>query len=143
MIALDYLEGIKFSKMKKIRNHLRICSCILIIAILCQSCVVYHKTPVTLEQAVQENTKTKILLEDGRVEKFNSITFKDQQYFGARKTSFDQVSIPINVNAVSEVRVKNEKASGVFTAVTVIVGLGTLVWIGASSFSVDAGGDAF
>ena len=142
MIALDYLEGIKFSKMKKIRNHLRICSCILIIAILCQSCVVYHKTP-TLEQAVQENTKTKILLEDGRVEKFKAIIRKDQHYFGMRKTGFDQVSIPINVNAVSEVRVKNEKASGVFTAVTVIVGLGTLVWIGASSFSVDAGGDAF
>ena len=115
----------------------------MIITILCQSCVVYHKTPVTLEQAVQENTKTKILLEDGRVEKFKAIIRKDQHYFGMRKTGFDQVSIPINVNAVSEVRVKNEKASGVFTAVTVIVGLGTLVWIGASSFSVDAGGDAF
>ena len=127
--------------MKKIRNHLKICSCILILAILCQSCVVYHKTPVTLEQAARENTKTKIVLEDGRVEKFKSITHRDQQYFGTRKTRFDQVNIPIDVNAVSEVRVKNEKASGVLTAVTVIAALGTLVWIGASSFSIDAGLD--
>ena len=87
---MDYLQVIKSIEMKKIRNHLKICSCILIMAILCQSCVVYHKTPVTLEQAAQENTKTKILLEDGRVEKFESITHKDQQYFGTRKTGVDR-----------------------------------------------------
>ena len=117
MIALDYLEGIKFSKMKKIRNHLRICSCILIIAILCQSCVVYHKTPVTLEQAVQENTKTKILLEDGRVEKFKFVTQKDQQYFGTRMTGNGYVDIQIDENAVSKVQVKNKTASILVTVI--------------------------
>ena len=117
MIALDYLEGIKFSKMKKIRNHLRICNCILIIAILCQSCVVYHKTPVTLEQAVQENTKTKILLEDGRVEKFKFVTQKDQQYFGTRMTGNGYVDIQIDENAVSKVQVKNKTASILVTVI--------------------------
>ena len=137
--AFDYLQGIKSIEMKRIRNHLKIYSCILILAILCQSCVVYHKNPVSLEQAARENAKTKILFEDGKVMKYESVTHKDQQYFGTSKTRFDWINIPIEENAVSEVRVKNEKGSGTFTAATVIVAVGALVWIGASSFSVDAG----
>ena len=56
---MDYLQDINFREMKRIRNQLKICSCILIMAILCQSCVVYHKTPANLEQAAKGEYKNK------------------------------------------------------------------------------------
>ncbi|MGA9239730.1 hypothetical protein [Robiginitalea sp.] len=120
--------------MKRIRNHLRKCSCILIITILCQCCVVYHKTPVTLEQAVQENTKTKILLEDGRVEKFKFVTHKDQQYFGTRMTGNGYVDIQIDENAVSKVQVKHKTASILVTVIP-LAALTALVIVPVISFT--------
>ena len=136
--TMDYLQGIKSGEMKKFRNHLKIYSCILIMAILCQSCVVYHKTPVTLEQAAQENRKTKIQMQDGRVEKFKFITHKDQRYFGTRMTGNGLVNIPIDVNSVSRVHVKNKTASVLVTVIP-LAALTALV-IAGSNFGGGFGG---
>lgn len=103
-------------------------------AILCQSCVVYHKTPVTLEQAVRDNTKTKIVLEDGRVEKFKSITSQDGRYYGNRMTGDGLLTIPLAIDSISEVQVKNKTASLLVTVIP-LAALTALV-IAGSNFSV-------
>lgn len=131
---MDFLQVINSSEMKRIRNHLKICSCILILAILCQSCVVYHKTPVTLDQAAREKTKTKIVLEDGRVEKFKSITNQDGRYYGNRMTGDGLLTIPVDIDSIYEVHVKNKTASILVTIIP-LAALTALV-IAGSNFSV-------
>ena len=126
--------------MKTIRKNLKANCCILMILTICQSCVVYHKVPVTIEQAAKEHTKTKILLEDGRIEKFKRITYKDEQYYGTRMTGNGQVTIPININSINKVQVKNKTASILVTVIPVVA-LTALI-IAASSWSIGSFDDS-
>ena len=94
----------------------------------------YHKTPVTLDQAAREKTKTKIVLEDGRVEKFKSITNQDGRYYGNRMTGDGLLTIPVDIDSISEVHVKNKTASILVTIIP-LAALTALV-IAGSNFSV-------
>ena len=84
---------------------------------LFQSCVVYHKTPVTIEHAANEKIKTRIILKDKSIEKFKYITYENQGYFGTRVTGNGPVTIPIDVNNVYEVHIKNKTGSILLTAI--------------------------
>ena len=79
--------------------------------------MVYHKTPVSIGQAVEEETKTKILLNNGSTERFKYITHENEQFFGVRMTGNGLVNIPIDVNSVSRVHVKNKTASVLVTVI--------------------------
>ena len=108
--------------MRTIRKNLRTFSFLMTAIILCQSCVVaYHKTPVSLEEAAQKKTRTKILLKDGRVERFNYVYFEDQRYYGTRKTGKGDLRITINESTVNEVRVKNKAATDIINVVMVAI----------------------
>jgi hypothetical protein len=86
-----------------------------------------------LQKATQKKTKTKIVLTDGRVERFNYLHFEDQQYFGTRKTGNVHIRIPIDEGAVNEVRVKNKRATDVINIGAVgIVVIGGIIY-GASN----------
>lgn len=110
----------------------------MIIAILCQSCVVYHKTPVSIEQAAEEETKTKILLKNGSIEKFKYITHENNQFYGVRMTGNGLVNIPLEVDAISNIQVKN-KTGSVLVTVIPLAALTALV-IAGSNFAVGFGG---
>ena len=120
--------------MKAFRKPLRSSAFLLMVLTLFQSCAVYHKTPVTMEQATQENTKTKIHLKDGRVEKFKFITHQDGQYYGTRLTGKGPVSIPIDASAINKVQVKNKTASILITVIP-LTAIAALM-IAAANFSI-------
>jgi hypothetical protein len=99
--------------------------------------VVYHKTPVTLEKAVEEKTKTKILLKDGNIEKFKYIAHENDQFYGVQMTGNGLVNIPLDVDAISNIQVKN-KTSSVLVTVIPLAALTALV-IAGSNFAVGFG----
>jgi hypothetical protein len=106
-------------------KHLKTIGFLLFLIILFPSCVAYHTTPVSLEDAVQEHTKTIIVLKDKSIEKFKYITKDNHGYYGARHTVNGFVNVPINVNEISEVRVKNIIATTIKTGIS----LGVVMWI--------------
>ena len=120
--------------MRTSRQGIKTNAIILILLTLFQSCVVYHKTPVTMEDAVQAETKTKVFLKDGRVEKFKSVTNQDGQFYGTRITGNGLVTIPLDVDSISQVQVKNKTASILVTVIP-LAALTALV-IAAANFSV-------
>ena len=123
--------------MKIIREHLQNTCYGLMFLVLFQSCVVYHKTPVTMEQAAADKIKTKIVLKDKSIEKFKYITYEDQHYFGTRVTGKGHVKIPIDVNDVSEVKIKDKTASIVVTVIPLAI-LTALVIAGSNyTFGLD------
>jgi hypothetical protein len=75
--------------------------------ILLQSCTVYKKQAVSLEEAVKAHKKTRIIMADGTVKKYRYITYRNEQYYGvkpsgtASKTMIDEV---LPSNAVSAVK---------------------------------------
>lgn len=92
----------------------------------------YHKTPVTIEQAAKEKIKTRIVLNDNSVEKFKYITYDSSRYYGTRITGNGNITIPIDVNDVSEVRIKSKTGSILLTAIPLaaIVAFSTAAVIG-------------
>ncbi|WP_445383250.1 hypothetical protein [Robiginitalea sp. IMCC43444] len=79
-----------------------------------QSCTVYKKQAVSLEEAVQARKKTRITMADGTVKKYSYITYRDEQYFGvkpAESASKNMIDEVLPSNAVSTVKIKDLKAS--------------------------------
>ena len=70
-----------------------------------------------MEQAAQEKIKTRIVMKDKRIEKFKYITNDKEQYYGTRLTGNGLVNIPIDVNDVSEVRIKHKTGSVLLTTI--------------------------
>ncbi len=70
-----------------------------------------------MEQAAQEKIKTRIVLQDKSIEKFKYITKDNEQYYGTRLTGNGLITIPIDVNEVSEVRIKHKTGSVLLTTI--------------------------
>jgi len=129
--------------MRKIQTkRLKTTAVFLASLILLQGCVVYHKTPSTLEQARQENIKTKIMTTDNETSKYKYITYEEGTFYGVNKKSGELVKTPLIQEEVTEVLTKNEKASTLWTVIAIGVpvvflavgfaiaesGLGTAGW---------------
>ena len=71
--------------MKAIRKRLKAITLFLTVLLLFQSCVVYHKTPTTLEKAAQEQIKTKVTNTNGDIFKYKYITLEEGQFYGVHE----------------------------------------------------------
>lgn len=97
--------------MEKILKHCSNHSMLISLIMLLQGCVVYHKTPVSLDQAARAGTKAKIVKADGSLAKYKYITEINGEYYGVSKKSGMWVETPTNINPKSEVFLKNVNAS--------------------------------
>jgi ATP-dependent Zn protease len=104
--------------MEAFKTRLKTIAWFLTALMLFQSCVVYHKTPTTLEKASQEQIKTKVTNNEGETIKFKYITYEDGVYYGVNKKSGELIKTPLDKQYVETVLLKNKSAS---TWVTVLV----------------------
>ena len=105
----------KSSIMQLMRKHLGKLSLLISLFTLLQGCVVYHKTPVSLEQAAKAGTKAKIVMSDGSLAKYKYITEIKGKYYGVNKKSGMWVETPTNINPDTEVFLKNKPTSRLLT----------------------------
>ncbi|WP_157473404.1 hypothetical protein [Eudoraea adriatica] len=73
--------------------------------ILLQSCSTY-KTPVSLQQAVQEEKAVKIVTVDDDAYKYKYIVYEDGKFYGVKDNPGEDVKFPITVEEVEEVLMK-------------------------------------
>lgn len=99
---------------------------------LCQSCVIYHKTPSTLEQASEERIKTKIINANGATLKYMYIEYKDGMYYGVNKKSGTLVRVPLKEEEVT-VLLKNQTAT-TLTSLAIIGGSVLVFVIGGRQY---------
>ena len=106
--------------MGAIKGPLKATALFLFVLLLFQSCVVYHKTPTTLEKASQERIKTKITNIEGETFKYKYVTFEEGQFYGVHEPEeFGEfVKVPLESEDIINVRTKNKYAS---TWVTILV----------------------
>lgn len=104
--------------------------------IMFQSCVVYHKTPVPLEQASQTRTKSKLIMPDGAVAEYKYLTEEKGVYYGVKKKKGDLQKTPIESHPDLEVFLKNEADSRWASLSLIIapVGIGYLLAWANSAF---------
>ena len=125
--------------MEAIRNRLKTIALVLTALLLFQSCVVYHKTPTTLEKASQERIKTKVINANGETAKYKYITYEDGQFYGINK-DFDErgklVKTPLSEQELEKILIKNKSASNWVTIASIVVSLGAIALIvGLISYS--------
>jgi len=118
--------------MKTIKIHLKVISLFVIALILLQSCTVYKSTTATLDEAFKSNTKTKVITTDNQTLKFMRIDFIDGKYYGVSKTSQKFEDMPLDINNISSIKVKNKTVSAILNVGTPVVLVGLTLY-GAST----------
>ena len=108
--------------MKAIRKGLKPIALLLTALLLMQSCIVYHKTPITLEKASQEHRRTKIKTADDKTYKFKYITHENGVFYGINKSHGKPVKTSLYNEEVTGVYDINDAAS-TLTTVTTIIGV--------------------
>jgi hypothetical protein len=103
--------------MKTIRKWLKTIALFFTALILFQSCATY-KTPVTLEQAAQDEKAVKIITITDETYQYNYIVYEEGQFYGVKDNPGDDVKFPINAEDVAEVL---KKEGGLPTWAIVVV----------------------
>jgi len=93
--------------MKTLKKGLKTISLFLSGLILFQSCSAY-KTPVTLQQAAQEEKAVKIVTVDDDTYNYKYIVFEDGQFYGVKDNPGEDVKFPIDAEEVADVMMKNK-----------------------------------
>jgi len=107
--------------MEAIKTRLKSIAWFLTALMVFQSCVVYHKTPTTLERASQEQVKTKLTKTKGETIKFKYITFENGQFYGVNKKSGEIIKTPLDEQYVETILIKNRTASFLVTVLVIAV----------------------
>ena len=113
--------------MKKVQHRFQNLGLVLGLMLLVQSCGVYYKTPISLEEAVDRETKVKVYTAEGNNIRYKKITASDGQFYGTKMKAGKMTQIPLNPDDIVSVRLKNKKASTWVTIGTVGVPLVALV----------------
>jgi hypothetical protein len=104
---------------------------------LFQGCVVYHKGPVSLEQASHEQIKTRIKTVNEQTFTFKYIIQEDGEFYGIQKIRGGWVRVPLKPEEVATAQLKNKTASTGVTLAVVIVPVVILVIFVRESISYD------
>jgi hypothetical protein len=126
--------------MKMSKKHFRGISGLLVVLVLMQSCVVYHSTAYTLDQAVQSKTNTKITDLEGQPHFYKYLTEESGSYYGVKKKSGEYVKHPLNPERIERVYVKNQSASTWVTVGLIVVPvLAVVVYIATWDLDLGSG----
>lgn len=107
--------------MEVIKTRLKTIAWFLTALMLFQSCVVYHKTPTTLEKSSQEKIKTKVTNSDGTVFKYKYITYDDGKFYGVNVKSGEQIKTPLQTSEVTQVLSQNKSGSTWATIAIILI----------------------
>jgi hypothetical protein len=127
--------------MKANKKRSRIIALFLTGLLLFQSCVVYYKTPTTLEKASRERVRTRITAKNGDVLKYRYISVEDGMFYGMNQKSGKWIKTPLDQNDLALVQTRNKSGSTWATValigvpVIVLVIIGTTLDIGPGDFS--------
>ena len=123
--------------MKTIRNQIKHLALLFASLILFQSCVVYQKTSVSLEQAAKSEVKVKVITKADETYKFHHIGFEDGKFYGEQKTTgYKNVIIPLQDNEIYKVLLKDKSTSTILSIGLGVILIGAFVAILALSTSI-------
>ena len=132
--------------MKILKKQFRYIVLLFTLLILFQSCRVYHKKSVTLDQAVIEQKRVKIKTVDNKTLKFKKIIHEDGEYYGIKPSTFmDTIyKIPLDQNKLQNIRMHNKTLSIIYgIVITKFVVFAAIIAIAFASWSGSSIGGHF
>ena len=119
--------------MKAIKVHLRSFALLLSVLILLQGCTVYKSTTVSLDQAVQSESKVRVYTNTNEKLKFKRIGLENGSYYGVEKINSSMVRTPLDQDYINRINEKDKTLSTVLNIGIPIVIVGALIGIAAAS----------
>ncbi len=107
---------------------------------LLQSCVAYHMTPVSLQQAEQSKKRVKMKTSTDQTFKFKQIVLEENQFYGLKKEKGELVKVAISDYGTNEVFLHSKSKSTWITLAVIAVPLIGLIILGRN-FSYNLDGD--
>ncbi|MFV5699559.1 hypothetical protein ACM55H_14420 [Flavobacterium sp. ZT3R17] len=104
-------------------------SFLLVIALIMQSCSVYKKTPVTIDEAVTADRKILVVKTDNTKLKFIRIEQIDGIYYGRKKIKGKIEKIPLTVSDIKTIRVLDKTATTIGNVAIVVGSLGIVLLV--------------
>jgi hypothetical protein len=105
---------------------------LLIIALILQSCAVYKKTPVTLNEAANADRKILVVKTDNTKLKFKKIEKIDGVYYGLIKTKGQIEKIPLTESDLKTIRVLDKTVTTIGNVAIVVGSLGVVFLVVAA-----------
>ena len=138
--------------MKTIRRHLKMISLLLSLTILVQSCVAYHSSTASIDEAIQSNDKIKLASETEDTYVFNQLQRENGNIYGITKRKSvtadllsaqivedtkDQknVKILLRNDQLNNIHLQNKTMSTLGTIAIPLVVVGVIVIIARKSIS--------
>ncbi|WP_370476987.1 hypothetical protein [Tamlana flava] len=84
---------------------------IMMLLILFQSCTIYRSTPITLDQAVKNEYKVKVITKTSGALKFKRIGVENGDYYGLIWSRGETIRIPLKEENIISVQEKNKTLS--------------------------------
>ncbi|UOK43560.1 MULTISPECIES: hypothetical protein [Flavobacterium] len=119
--------------MKVLYKKIQIISLLLSFIFLLQSCHVYHKVPISLDEAVAANKRMKVTTTDDKKHKFRKIEKSDSTYYGIVKTRGQKVKVPLEIEKIKSIHPVNKEGSTLLSVGIVVVPIGILMIIAMTS----------
>ena len=126
-----------------IKNRIRLISVMLTCLIFFQSCRVYHKKNVSLDEAVAERSRVKIMTNNGKKLKFKRIDLDSSQYYGVKKVKGISVRTLIDPSSIKSLRLHNKTMSiiyGIAIGIVVSMVAGTALFFATWDGSIGLSG---
>lgn len=121
--------------MKKLKKQIKSIALSLSILILFQGCTVYKSTPVTLDQAVQNASKVKVMTKSSEIMKYKKIEVENGNYYGIKKAKKEMVKTPLDEKFIASIKEKDKTLSTILTIGIPVVILGAGIAILAASLN--------
>ena len=117
------------------------------LALILQSCAVYKKTPVTLNEAVATNRKVLVVKTDNTKLKFITIEQSNGIYYGHLKSKGEMIEIPLTENDLKTIRILDKTATTIGNVAIIVGSLGIVLIVVAaielSNWGDDWGGFSY
>ena len=94
-----------------------------------QSCTVYKSTTITLNQAVQTESRVNVKTTSGKHLIFQRISAENGKYYGIKKAKGELTKVPLSQEYIVSIKEKDE-ASSIFGTIVLsaILGAAILHW---------------
>ncbi|MEW5676940.1 hypothetical protein ABGT15_11565 [Flavobacterium enshiense] len=94
-------------------------SIFLTLLILLQSCTVYQRTPISIDEAVAYNRSVKVITVTDRKLKFKRIEKTDSVYYGLQKSGGKIQKIALNPNNIKAIKKPDRVTSTLITTTSI------------------------
>lgn len=122
-------------------KRFRLTSLVLTILIVFQSCRVYKKNPITIDEAVKSERRIKIKTLDNNKFKFKRVIIEESNYYGIKRVNGDLEKVPIMLNTIDNIRVHNKTMSIVYgSVIAIVISFVTIAAIAIGSLDFGLGG---